>query len=92
MDSICFDMLVKDHKRAGGLIDREFYLLRNRSVCFCLFWPAHNKKKLIIQFYFLRSGETISKYFREVLNDVLRLQKQLLVKLKPVNPDYGPER
>lgn len=30
VDGICFDMLIKDLKRAGVLTDREFYQLRNR--------------------------------------------------------------
>lgn len=75
----------------GGLSDGR-YVSAKEQVGMFLSIIAHNKKNRIIHFDFIRSRETISKYFHEVLNAILRLHKELLVRPKPITPDNGTER
>lgn len=91
MDRDCFHKLVYVSMTSGGLDDCQFLSVKEQ-VAMSLTIIAHNTKNRIIHFEFIRSGETISRYFHCVLNVVLRLHKRLLVKQKPITPKYGSER
>ncbi|XP_075490887.1 uncharacterized protein LOC142529279 [Primulina tabacum] len=58
--------------------------LKKKSQCFCLFWRIIKKNRLIGHDY-LRTGQTISTHFHEVLGSVLKLHTILLVKPSPVD-------
>ena len=53
---------------------------------------GHYMKNRVIQFEFRRSGETISRYFKLVLNATIRLQALLLKKSEPIPEDSNDNR
>ena len=59
------------------LCDSRYVVLEEKVAMF-LWTLAHHKKNRTIKFAFMRSGQTVSKYFNDVLNSVLRLQGVLL--------------
>lgn len=53
---------------------------------------GHHAKNHVIKFEFQRSGETVSIYFGNVLNAVLRLQGELFSKPQPIPEDSSDEK
>ncbi|KAH6778908.1 hypothetical protein C2S52_010145 [Perilla frutescens var. hirtella] len=53
---------------------------------------AHHQKNRTMKTNFLRSGETISRYFNKVLNAVLRIQDHLLKAPSPVRENSTDEK
>ncbi|KAH6823449.1 hypothetical protein C2S53_014657 [Perilla frutescens var. hirtella] len=64
----------------------------DEQVAIFLYILAHHQKNRTMKTNFLRSGETISRYFNKVLNAVLRLQGHLLKALSPVREDSTDEK
>ena len=78
-------------KIQGGLIE-DGKLMIEEQVAIFLNILAHHKKNRDIQVTYYRSGETISRYFQNVLFVVLRLHELLLAKPEPVPQDCTDER
>lgn len=57
------------------------------QVAIFLYILAHHQKNRTMKMNFLRSEETVSRYFNKVLNAVLRLQGHLLKAPSPVRED-----
>ncbi|KAK9275051.1 hypothetical protein L1049_022309 [Liquidambar formosana] len=53
---------------------------------------AHHVKNRVINFRFVRSGETVSRHFNSVLNAVLRLEKLLFKTPEPITETCIEER
>ncbi|KAH6796886.1 hypothetical protein C2S52_021440 [Perilla frutescens var. hirtella] len=64
----------------------------DEQVAIFLYILAHHQKNRTMKTNFLRSGETISRYFNKVLNAVLRLQGHLLKAHSPVREDSTDEK
>ncbi|KAM6583354.1 hypothetical protein CsatB_010356 [Cannabis sativa] len=75
----------------GGLQPSK-YLAIDEQVAMFLHIIAHHCKNRVIKFRFMRSGETVSRYFHNVLHAVIRLHKELLVKPEPVPENSTDER
>ncbi|GAV80741.1 LOW QUALITY PROTEIN: DDE_4 domain-containing protein, partial [Cephalotus follicularis] len=58
-------------------------MLVDEQVAMCLHILAHHVKIRVVKFRFRRSGETVSRHFKNVLNALIRSQVQLL-KPEPV--------
>ncbi|XP_028077682.1 uncharacterized protein LOC114279606 [Camellia sinensis] len=67
----------------GGLGHSKYVTLEEK-VAFFLFILAQHLKIRNVKFNFYRSGETVSRYFNDVLKVVLRLQANLLVTPNPI--------
>ena len=81
------DMLEK----RGGLKNTKNMLV-DEQVAMFLHTLAHNEKNRIIVNRFRRSGETISRYFKLVLNTVCRLHKEFYKTPVPIPDDETDER
>ena len=57
-------------KNRGGLRASR-YLQIDEQVAMFLHILAHHVKNIVIKFQFMRSGETVSKYFHNVLYSVI---------------------
>ncbi|XP_073055113.1 uncharacterized protein [Primulina eburnea] len=68
----------------GGL-GHSRYVRTEEKVAMFLSILAHHKKNRVIGHDYLRSGQTISTHFHEVLGSVLKLHTILLVKPSPVD-------
>ena len=77
--------------RGVGLCDSRYVVLEEKVAMF-LWTLAHHKKNRNIKFAFMRSGQTVSKYFNDVLNSVLRLQGVLLKTPEPIANNCTDER
>ncbi|XP_057432473.1 uncharacterized protein LOC130725244 [Lotus japonicus] len=86
-----FSRLCELLKVQGGLIE-DGKLMIEEQVAIFLNILAHHKKNRDIQVTYYRSGETISRYFHNVLFSVLRLHELLLAKPEPVPQDCTDER
>ena len=53
---------------------------------------AHHEKNRVIKFRFFRSGETVSKYFHNVLHSIIRVYGELLKRPEPVPQNSTDER
>ena len=91
MDMDCFNRLCEVLEVSCGLFNNRHVTVKEQVGIF-LSILAHNKKSKIIHFDFIRSGETISKYFHLVLNAILSLHKRFLVVAEPVNETNATER
>ena len=58
--------------RSVGLTDSKYVVLEEKVAMF-LNVIGHDQKNRRIKFEFMRSSQTVSKYFNEVLKDVLQL-------------------
>lgn len=63
--------------RGVGLTDSKFVVVEEKVGIF-LYTLAHHLKNRKIKFDFTRSGQTVSRYFNDVLKAVIRLQDVLL--------------
>lgn len=63
----------------GGLGDSRYVRIEDKVAMF-FFVLAHHKKNRVIGHDYIRSGQTISVHFHEVLGSVLKLHNLLLVK------------
>ena len=53
---------------------------------------SHHSKNRVMQLYFHRSGETVSRHFNTVLNAILRLHTYLLKKPEPITETSTNEK
>ena len=67
-------------------------MLIDEQVAIFLHIIAHHVKNRVIKFEFSRSGETISRHFKAVLNSIIRLQGELLKRPDPVLANSMDER
>ncbi|KAL7247700.1 hypothetical protein ACSBR2_002585 [Camellia fascicularis] len=67
-----------------GALGHSKYVTLEENVAFFLFILAQHLKIRNVKFNFYRSGETVSRYFNDVLKAVLRLQANLLVTPNPI--------
>lgn len=86
MDRYTFNKLCFMIRASGRLRDTRNVSVDEMVATF-LNILAHHKKNRVIQDKFLRSGETISRYFNVVLEAVLCLQGHLLKTPEPVAED-----
>ena len=99
-DIQCVNQLRMDRRTFGLLCE----LLRSRGlkatgslaveeqVCMFLHTLSHHVKNRTIGSRFFRSGETVSRYFNSVLNEVIRLHDVLLRVPDPVPENCTDER
>ncbi|KAH6786760.1 hypothetical protein C2S52_006312 [Perilla frutescens var. hirtella] len=64
----------------------------DEQVAMFIYILAHHQKNRTMKTNFLRSGETISRYFNKVLNAVLRIQDHLLKAPSPVCENSTDEK
>ncbi|CAL5417530.1 unnamed protein product [Camellia sinensis] len=76
-------MLLCGLVRSVGLSDSKYVVLEEQVAMF-LNVIAHHTKNRKIKFNFMRSGQTVSKHFNNVLKAVLRLHGLLLKKPEPI--------
>ncbi|KAL8481578.1 hypothetical protein ACS0TY_027910 [Phlomoides rotata] len=91
-DDDCKNMLCMDRREfnrfcnlltnVGGLKNSKHIVAREKVGMF-LYILAHHTKNRAIKFQFKRSGQTISKYFYEVLQSILVLTSVQLLILTP---------
>ncbi|XP_028789603.1 protein ALP1-like [Neltuma alba] len=67
-------------------------MLVDEQVAMFLHILAHHVKNRVVQFYFGRSGETISRYFNIVLMAMMRLAKELFKKPELIHEDSIDEK
>ena len=91
MDRHTFITLCSMLRTMGKLKDSR-YVDVEEMVALFFHILAHHVKNRVIKFRFLRSGETISRHFNEVLNAIIRLQGVLLKKLESVSENFIDER
>ncbi|KAI4365431.1 hypothetical protein MLD38_021415 [Melastoma candidum] len=70
-------------KNAGKLKDTK-HMMVDEQVALFLHILAHHVKNRVIKFRFHYSGETTSRHFRNVLNNVIRLHEELIKKPEPI--------
>ena len=75
-----------------GELTASRYLQVNGQVAMFLHTIGHHVKNRVIKFQFIRSGETISKYFHNVFHSIIRLHGELLVRPEPIPEDSTDER
>ncbi|CAB4285995.1 unnamed protein product [Prunus armeniaca] len=76
----------------NGRVKNDGLVTLEEQVCIFLHVLAHHVKNRTIRSRFIRSGETISRYFNSMLQGILRLQGSLLRVLKPVGESYTEYR
>ncbi|XP_062080258.1 protein ALP1-like [Humulus lupulus] len=100
-DIICFDQLRMNRKAFSNLcimletrggLKASKYLQVDEQVAMFLHVIAHHVKNRVIRFRFMRSGETISKFFHNVLHSIIRLHGALLKRPEPVVENSTDER
>lgn len=91
MDRRAFAILCELLRTAGQLKVTGNFIIEEKVAMF-LNILAHHTKNRVIKFQYRRSGETVSRYFNEVLNSVLRVQGLLLRAPEPVPEDCTEER
>ncbi|CAA0819753.1 Unknown protein, partial [Striga hermonthica] len=67
-------------------------MLVDEQVAMTLHILAHHQKQRVINANFERSGETISRHFRQIINAIIRIQEELLMKPEVVPDDSTDER
>ncbi|XP_057485362.1 uncharacterized protein LOC130771711 [Actinidia eriantha] len=72
--------------RSVGLADFKYVVLEEKVAMY------HDQKNHRIKFEFMRTDQTVSKYFNEVLKAVLRLQNILLKTLGPITANCNDNR
>ncbi|KAK2644417.1 hypothetical protein Ddye_019612 [Dipteronia dyeriana] len=91
INRLAFTNLCTMLENRGGL--RAYrYLQIDEQVAMFLHILAHHVKNRVIKFQFMRSGETVSKYFHNVLYSVIRLHRELLKRPEPVDENSTDER
>ncbi|KAL5564341.1 hypothetical protein UlMin_027505 [Ulmus minor] len=91
VNRLAFTNLCTMLESRGGLRASK-YLQIDEKVAMFLHIISHHVKNRVIKFQFLRSGETVSKYFHNVLYSVIRLHGELLKKPEPVPENSTDER
>ncbi|XP_023752843.2 protein ALP1-like isoform X2 [Lactuca sativa] len=91
MNRNAFTRLCDMREQRGGLKNSKNMLV-DEQVAMFLHVLAHNEKNMIIVERFKRSGETVSRYFKLVLDAVCRLHKQFYKKPVPIPDDETDER
>ncbi|KAD4385868.1 hypothetical protein E3N88_26037 [Mikania micrantha] len=82
-----YNMLERDRK-----LKASKYLQVYEQVAIFLYILARHVKNRVVKFHFQPSVETISKYFNNVLNVVIRLQNELFKKPMPISKASTDER
>ena len=90
LNTIAFTNLCTMLETRGGLRASR-YLQIDEQVAMFLHILAHHVKNRVIKFQFIRSGETVSKYFHNVLHSVIRLHGELLKPFEPVHENSTNE-
>ncbi|KAI4319438.1 hypothetical protein MLD38_033035 [Melastoma candidum] len=70
-------------QNVGKLKDTK-HMMVDEQVALFLHILAHHVKNRVIKFRFHHSGETISRHFRNVLNNIIRLREELIKKPEPI--------
>ncbi|XP_034222488.1 uncharacterized protein LOC117638621 [Prunus dulcis] len=91
MDLKTFGLLC-DLLRTDGRLKNDGLVTVEEQVCMFLHILAHHVKNRTIRNRFVRSGETISRYFNSVLQGILRLQGSLLRVPEPVGDNCTDHR
>nr|XP_043615701.1 uncharacterized protein LOC122587587 [Erigeron canadensis] len=91
MTRLAFSKLCNLLEQKGGLRSSK-HMLVDEQVAMFLHTLAHNEKNRIIINRFQRSGETISCYFKLVLDAVCRLHKEFYKTPVPVPDNETDER
>lgn len=77
-------------RHVNGLVDSRYICVEEKVAMF-LSILAHHKKNRIIGHDYLRSGDSVSISYHEVLKAILKLHTILLVKPVPVDNDCSNE-
>ena len=91
MDRCAFAYLCTRLETVGGLKPSR-HLLVDEKVAMFLHIIAHHVKNRVITFKFMRSGQSVSKYFHDVLYSILWLHGELLKQPDPVPENSTDER
>ncbi|XP_008780280.4 protein ALP1-like [Phoenix dactylifera] len=100
-DQICIDQLRMDRRAFWKLCEMLKSISKlegNRNVqveemvAIFLHTLGHHSKNRVMQLYFRRSGETVSRHFNVVLNAILRLHRHLLKNPEPVTERSTDEK
>ncbi|RWR86423.1 putative nuclease HARBI1 [Cinnamomum micranthum f. kanehirae] len=83
----CFMLLANELKRRKFMKDSRLVSVEEQLAIF-LFTVGHSQRNRVMQNRLQHSGETISRYFNQTLDAVLKLSKYYL---KPSNEDIPPE-
>lgn len=86
-----FNCLSQLLQTMGGLTDTKNVTVHEQLAMF-LSVLSHHQKNRVLQTNFNRSGYTISKYFRRVLNALIRSAGLLLVTPQPIPDDSNDYR
>jgi len=71
------------HLRDSGLLRDTIHVSVEEQLAMFLHTVGHNLRNYVVAFYFKRSGETVSRYFSEVLMALCSLAKDM-IKLRSV--------
>ncbi|CAL5378527.1 unnamed protein product [Camellia sinensis] len=77
--------------RTKGVSDSKYVVLEEKVAMFLTVLGHHHKNRNV-KFNFMRSGQTVSKYFNDVLKAVLRLQGVLLKTPEPITAGCTDDR
>ncbi|KAK6134034.1 hypothetical protein DH2020_032213 [Rehmannia glutinosa] len=98
-DSVCKNMIRMNRSafvrlcfrlEATGMVSSTKNMSVDEQVAMAVHILAHHQKQRIINANFERSGETISRHFRQVLNAIIRIQGELL-KVPEAVPDNSTD-
>ncbi|KAL8510495.1 hypothetical protein ACS0TY_017346 [Phlomoides rotata] len=78
--------------KATGIVSSTKNMLVDEHVAMTLHILAHHQKQRTINTNFGRSGEIISRHFRQVINSIITLHGELLKTPEPVPNDSTDER
>ncbi|KAL8518990.1 hypothetical protein ACS0TY_010081 [Phlomoides rotata] len=91
MDRISFVRLCELLGTLGGLSNSKHVSVQEKVAMF-LSVLSHHTKNRVIKHHFLRSGQTISKYFHAVLAAILKLHSMFLVQPSAITDDCTDPR
>ncbi|KAL0541502.1 hypothetical protein IC582_021554 [Cucumis melo] len=91
MDRGTFAILCRLLRNVTGLLSTEIVDVEEMVAMF-LHVLAHDVKNRVIQWEFVRSGETVSRHFNIVLLAVLRLYEELIKRHVPVTSNCNDQR
>ncbi|TXG57648.1 hypothetical protein EZV62_015477 [Acer yangbiense] len=91
INMLAFTKLCTMLENRGGLRASRYLQIDEQVVMFLHILACHVKNR-VIKFKFMRSGETVSKYFHNVLYSVIRLHEELLKRPEPVPENSTDER
>lgn len=91
MNRDCFGRLCYLLEHVGGLSNTRHCQVSEQVAIF-LTVLSHHTKNAIIKDDFVRSGYTVSKHFRNVLNTLLRLHSIILVTPQRIADDETDDR